>query len=410
MLVFHNNGGTQYRSADSWDSGFSAKYPKLVITYTTTDTSSSLNATFNLSTVLNISGSIMRGATGDTEANLVIPISISGTMEYTPRPFLDGTLSIPLTISGTIFAPQYYEATADFEFPPFTLSTTGTIGCFGDANISFPVFDITSTGIASALGIGAITLPAFDITTTGTVNSLGTASLTFKPFTLSALGWVAVSGIANISFPVFTLEAGNIVIGSIGTFDKEFPAFTLSTTTTLSINGSATILFPAFSLDTATTPLSITYLSMVFNLKNRALTLYDNYDFNSMCRFNGKHFGATSTNIYDLDSGDTDAGTLISWNLRTGYLDLEQKLKKKLRQAWLSYKSDGNIILTVIQPDGQEFEYTLDGIYDDETGLRIKFGKGIRSKYVALDIKNVDGSTLTLDSIKLILDQYTGKR
>jgi hypothetical protein len=345
-------------------------------------------ASLDLNSIISFQANIMKGQIGDIVSSLVIPLSMGGTIQ-------------------TI---DFHEGISNIEFPPFTLSATGAIGCFGVANISFPSFDLTSTGIVSALGVGALNFPAFDISATGIVTVLGTASIIQKSFTLSVSGWVAATGIANISFPVFTLEAGNIVIGSIGTFDKEFPAFTLSTTTLLSINGSATILFPAFSLDTATTPLTATYLSMVLNLKNRALTLYDNYDFNSMCRFNGKHFGATSTNIYDLGLGDTDAGTLISWNLRTGYLDLEQKLKKKLRQAWLSYKSEVNIILTIIQPDGQEFEYTLDGIYDDETGLRIKFGKGIRSKYISLDIQNVDGSTLTLDSIKLILDQYTGKR
>jgi hypothetical protein len=149
---------------------------------------------------------------------------------------------------------------------------------------------------------------------------------------------------------------------------------------------------------------------MVMNLKNRALTLYDNYDFNSMCRFNDKHFGATKTGIFDLDTGTTDAGTLISWNAKTGYLDLEQKVKKKAKQAWLSYKSSGDIMLTVIQPNGEEYEYTLDGYDTTENGLRVKFGKGIRSKYIALDIKSIDGSSITLDTLKLHLEKLSLNR
>jgi hypothetical protein len=152
------------------------------------------------------------------------------------------------------------------------------------------------------------------------------------------------------------------------------------------------------------------YLNMVMNIRNAALTLYDNYDFNSLCRFNGKHFGATKTGIFDLDTGDLDDDDIIDWNFRTGYLDMEQKTTKKLRQAWLSYKSSGNIILTVVQPDGTEYEYTLEGIETDDTGLRVKFGRGLASKYVALDVKGVDGSTITLDTLRLTLDKLSAMR
>ena len=39
-----------------------------------------------------------------------------------------------------------------------------------------------------------------------------------------------------------------------------------------------------------------------------------------------------------------------------------------------------------------------------------RFGKGIRSKYLALDIKSVDGSTLTLDALRLHLDKINKER
>jgi hypothetical protein len=105
-----------------------------------------------------------------------------------------------------------------------------------------------------------------------------------------------------------------------------------------------------------------------------------------------------------------NAGALIDWNFRTGYLDLEQKAKKKLKQAWLSYKTNGDLILTVVQPDGESFEYHLEGIDTTEAGVRVKFGKGLRSKYVALDVKNLDGSTITLDAIKLVLEKTSKPR
>jgi hypothetical protein len=140
---------------------------------------------------------------------------------------------------------------------------------------------------------------------------------------------------------------------------------------------------------------------MVMNLKNQALTIYKNYNFNSMCQFNGVPLGATKTGIYNLNSGETDDGTVIDWNIKTGLIDLEQVVKHKLRQAWISYKTNGDILFTVILPDGTEYEYALKGIDNTENGLRVKFGKGIRSKYIALDIENINYSTFELDELKL---------
>jgi hypothetical protein len=89
---------------------------------------------------------------------------------------------------------------------------------------------------------------------------------------------------------------------------------------------------------------------------------------------------------------------------------MEQKFRKRLIQAWLSYKSNGDLMVTVIQPDGMEFEYPVDGLGVTEDGVRVKFGKGIHSKYLALDIKNQDGSTITLDALKLHLDKINKER
>jgi hypothetical protein len=149
---------------------------------------------------------------------------------------------------------------------------------------------------------------------------------------------------------------------------------------------------------------------MAVNIKNLGLTLLNNYYFNSFCRFNGKHLGADSTHIYDLDTGTTDNGTNIVWNIRTPYLDLQIKEKKRLHYAWLSYKSNGDLTVTVHHPDGTYYEALLDGIYTTETGMRVKFGKGDDTKYTALDIKNVSGSTIIMDVIRLHMFKVGGFR
>jgi hypothetical protein len=126
-------------------------------------------------------------------------------------------------------------------------------------------------------------------------------------------------------------------------------------------------------------------LTLCMNVKNKALTVYGNYIFNSMCHFNGKNIGARSTGLYEL-SGDYDNGVQIEWNFRTGLLDLEIKQMKKLLQLWFGYKATGDLKLKTIYADGQEYEYDLQSYSDTEHGSRVKIGKGIRTRYLSLDV------------------------
>jgi hypothetical protein len=288
----------------------------------------------------------------------------------------------------------------------FILSGTCIVDDDALAWIELPIFTVAGEGIVGiADGTANISIPLYALSGAGILNPVGTAEISCPLLTLSATDTLSVTSSVEIEIPMFTMDA-TAVRGATGTFDQEIPLFTVDTTGHLSAEGTASITLPIISLSVSFTPQS--YLNMVLNLRNAALTLYTNYDFNSFCRFNGKHFGATKTGIYDLDTGTLDDTTEMEWNFRIGYLDLDQRVSKKLRQAWLSYKSSGDIIVTAITPEGDEYEYTLGGIEDDETGLRVKFGKGLKSKYVAIDVKNVDGSSIVLDVLRLIMDK-TGR-
>ena len=354
-------------------------------------------------------GSIMRGQAGDVEGRIAVPISFRGTIDYIPPILLSVPVPITISIRAEIVNPFYiYCWGGDVVLPVFTVSGDGIVSESGVSDFNLPLITLEASGTVDAFGNASFELPIISVSATGEDEVIGTASFSLPKITISASTLISSSGDASFEFPVISLSAEGVV-GAVGTLDKSFPMLKLSAGSLNEILGDGDIVLPMFTLITSALP-TTAYLSMVMNLKNRALTLYDNYDFNSMCRFKDKHFGATKTGIYDLDTGTTDNGTLIDWNFRTGYLDLEQKNKKKLKQAWLSYKTDGDLILTVIQPNGDEYEYSLQGIDSTETGHRVKFGKGIRSKYVALDIRNVDGSTITLDTLKLHFDKLSLNR
>jgi hypothetical protein len=309
---------------------------------------------------------------------------------------INGSMVISPAMSGTIIVGYYgngWVATTHLY-----LSGTGLADGQADVSIAIPRFVLNADGIVSNTGIVSVSVPACSLSARGILDIIGVASLTLPRLRLTTEDLLSVQGALTKSLPFFTLSA-TVLRGAVGSLDQDIPPFTISAEGRLDITGIGAISLPAFMLSVVLSPQS--YLNMVLNIRNRALTLYGNYDFNSMCRFNGVHLGATSTNIYDLNSGDTDAGTLIEWNFRTGYLDLHQKEKKKLRQAWVSYKSDGDIIVTVVTADGTEYEYCLEGVEVTEDGIRVKVGRGIKSKYVALDVQSDGGSSIALDAIKL---------
>jgi hypothetical protein len=391
------------------------------------ETSSVPTINASIPITMSMPSTLMKGAYGDMEATLPFTMSMGGTLAVTT---ISASIAITASISGTIGTPPkisasiplrlsvgstmtyFMNATGEAPYiilPAITISGEGFDETIGIGVFSLPSLTITAEGILDVSGDGLLTLPLLSITGIGTPNNIGSALIDLPRLTLLAEGQINEIGTANITLPMMTLVA-EALSGIIGSFDKSIPPISISATGIMSIEGSASITLPSLVITGSSLAVVANYLSMVMNIKNKALTLYDNYDFNSMCQFNGKSFGATSTKIVDLSTGTTDDGTIIDWNFRTGYLDLEQRFKKKLKQVWFSYKSSGDIILTVIQPDGEEYEYSLEGIYITETGVRVKIGKGIRSKYVALDIKNVDGSTLTLDALKLHLDKVMKER
>lgn len=426
MRTFSFSNSTGYRyyrlniSANNGDSNWLI-IGELELTYQETPTISA-----DISPTIGISGSLLNGLSGDTRATLVVLPQVSGTLEYIPQPEINCPITISPSISGTISAGD--TGTASVILPELGLSATGLITIEGVSNHVIPFFVLEAEGFDECTGNTSIELPELTLSATVSINEIGQASLTFPFLTLSASGSVMTIGRGAITIPRLSLgaetfigEIGNVSVtipalsiegigaeGALGTGAITLPFLILSNTGMLSAEGEADLTIPAFMMfaEVGTS----TYLNLVMNLRNRALTLYENYSFNSLCRFNGVNLGATATKIYDLSTGITDNGTAISWAFKLPYIDLEFKIKKKLRLAWITLKTDGDLLLTVSYPDGTEHEYTVTGYETTEDGIRVKFGKGIKSRYVALEIEDVNGSTLELDAIRLQFDQYTAKR
>jgi hypothetical protein len=349
-----------------------------------------------------LSGTLLKGALGDIFAfnGLPIAIGISGQMTYTPPREISGSIPLSFGLKGSL---EYKTGgRMAFTLPAISVHFDGTVDTQGVLNIILPMLDVHMSARVSTEGVLDITLPELSIKFTGQQEVQGVLNVVLPRLGFKAAGVINENGVLNISLPMprVSLVAE---INNEGVLTVQLPAYRIHMDAYSSVEGTLNVTLPMLLFHAEQLIEADDYLTMVMNTQNKALTLFENYLFNSMCAFNGKHFGATDTGIFDLDAGTKDNGVPIEWNFKIGYLDLEQGQKKKLVEAWVSYKSDGDVKFTVVQPDGEQYEYVLQGIDTTETGLRVKFGKGIRTKYVALDVSNIDGSSIDLDELKLHL-------
>ena len=278
---------------------------------------------------------------------------------------------------------QYEEAYGGPSLPALTMAGEVLIGAFANSSLSIPSLAIEGEASKNDIANFSWTLPTLLISGQAAISEFAQANLALEFLSIS--GAVQINDVAN----------GAITI----------PFFTVANQTLYHVYADGAVTLPMFTIFTGISRIT-DQVSMVMNIRNRALSNYNNYNFNSFCQFNGKPLGANKTEIFDLSSGIQDDHNEMDWNFRFPFIDLEMKTKKHMRQAWISFKSNGDIIVTVILPDGTEYEYDLIGYEVTEDGVRVKFGKGIKSKYVALDFKSKNGSTIDLDTIRIHFDGF----
>jgi hypothetical protein len=142
-----------------------------------------------------------------------------------------------------------------------------------------------------------------------------------------------------------------------------------------------------------------TWASWVVNYETNAHWRYDNFEFNSFAKFNGKTYGCKDDGIYEL-TGATDSGTAINAKITTPVSDFDSSLKKRMLKAYLGVKSDGDMVLKVLAEGGNVYYYGVDNTRSSVGGARINIGRGLTSRYWQFELMNSDGADFELDAIE----------
>jgi hypothetical protein len=258
-----------------------------------------------------------------------------------------GTLLVPpIVVSGT---SQWYGSTGALEIHPVSVLGTGTSPYVHSGSIVIPNLHVS--GFSSSGSIGALTIPAIIVTDIPLSHSR-----------------------ASIDIPV---------IGITG-FGRS-------------------VTFGGVS--------SNVYLGMAVNLNNQAVSEYRNFKFNSFAYFNGHYYGANELGIYKLE-GNKDDGTYINAKIKTGAMNFGNQFMKYVHDAWLTFRSNGTLALVLLVDEDEdhpssELHTTISGMEVHEE--RIKTPKGLRGRYVTVELRNKSGAYFDLDAISLLIEAIKRK-
>lgn len=159
-------------------------------------------------------------------------------------------------------------------------------------------------------------------------------------------------------------------------------------------------------------PLDITdNKTACMNTKTLAVTEYVNFNYNSYTFFNGKYIALNKTGVYEL-GGSSDNSSDIVASLTTGTIDTYGETINRLDDGYISFFSDGDILLRTIGDETNERVYTVinasidDLIYE----RRVKFQKGIKDRFFSFELSNVSGSSIDVDKLRIAMEPIRKRR
>ena len=327
--------------------------------------------------------------TGDAETSFISSIStlpvLTGTAVLLGANNYVGVGTLP---AFTGLSTTGYSS--DTALPSLIGASSAIGGNLYDSNAALPALTTDAVLLPDLSASSVTALPAFTgtsiVVSTGIITSaVNLPALTGDSITLAGIEYIGVAALSSF----------------IGDAIMQSGQFAVSITT-----------LPAFTADAITdNGVPLTTTTHVFNTENLLATEYSNYDFLAMAMFNGVPVGISTAGVFEL-SGSDDDGVDIAVDVLSGFSDLGTEDLKRMSNVYLGYKSDGDVQVQVsIDGEPAVRTYTVSKI-SSTTGIkrgRAKPGKGLKSKYWQVGVKNVLGSDLELNDLGLYVEQFNRK-
>lgn len=278
----------------------------------------------------------------------------------------------------------------------------------GNLVLTMPIPLLQMTGLTGALGSLSLRRLLGSIQMAGHLNEYGVLILTLHPPALQMTGKESEIGnlILSLKPPKLSMHG---FAGVVGSLSLRMKAPSLLMSGFIEARGNLALTMPVpFLTMTGDQSMAQFFKGLAMNLSHYSVTDYIGYDFNSLAYFNGKFLAGGKDGIFAL-GGKNDNGSPINARVKIPALDAYQDILKKARDAWLTTRTDGQMML-VVQLGEDEY-------YDDlftETGkaleYRGKLPKGIKERFLAFEVRNVDGSDFDLNNLRITADAVTRRK
>ena len=152
-------------------------------------------------------------------------------------------------------------------------------------------------------------------------------------------------------------------------------------------------------------------LTLCLSLPRVALSQYDNYNFNSMCNFDGMLLGSNEDGLFVLDSGESDDGSLIDAHFKFGSSDLGLDEHKSIRYINIAGRLGGMLQVSVNADGAGDIKRQLSPERTDLRQMRnrVYMGKDCKGKYLELKVENVQGADFTVNRIDALVVKKVSK-
>lgn len=138
----------------------------------------------------------------------------------------------------------------------------------------------------------------------------------------------------------------------------------------------------------------------VMNVENFAITKFQNFSFRNIVRAFDKYWAVgMAGNLYRL-GGDTDVGSPIAWEWRTGLSDLGSRALKGVMAVYADGVIEKGCTYTLITDhDVYVYDHRPRGSGNDHKPQRVPFGRGVRTVNVGLGMASTLGAYMQVDAL-----------
>jgi hypothetical protein len=307
----------------------------------------------------------------------------SGVLVNFPNPI--NMVNAPLVFNGSI--PSLFsiagQNAAHLSLPALFGEASGDVHSCRVDGLFIPFPRMVSSGLVGEIAeaSGVIATPRTIKNMSGYSNEFGRAGLTLAALLSKGLILPGVVGASGLVLPALRIIGSSylIPIAQAGSF-------------LASLYGSA-------SGSQGFQAAQRVFKAIVMNLKNRGVTEYQNFNFNSLAFFNGFFLGANENGIFIL-SGPDDAGTEIPGTLSLPPISLGNIVPGDL---WLSMRNSKPLKVRIEENEGQDpFTYSINADPQATIHLeRVKFGRGLGKRRMQLTITNTGGGSMDIDGLMI---------